>query len=125
MYLLATGARVNSDRGARWLHELIDWNLDDDRVRVKTRHRIPAGCRHQWDQMKRIEGPQSCKIENRSQVDEEWIVALARKDFDAPRQRMDCRGGKRIVIRRRSRPNVIGRSRQVCAENLLPRRFSV
>src|SRR5262249_61802836 len=75
--------------------------------------------------MKRIERPQPCKIENRSEVDEEWIVALAGKHFDAPRQRMDCRGGKRIVIRRRPRPDVIGRSRQVRAKNVLPRRVSV
>src|SRR5262245_16600591 len=68
--------------------------------------------------MERIERPQSCQVEDRSQIDEESIVALSGKYLDAIRERRDGRCGKRVVVWRRPGTDVVGRCRNVRPKQL-------
>src|ERR1051326_2682584 len=79
------GAGVNADVGVRPLYELNDRNLNDDRVRVITSDGISPGIRRKRDRMEWIERTQTRQIENRAEIDEEWIIALACKNLDSTR----------------------------------------
>src|SRR5919204_4607451 len=68
--------------------------------------------------MKRIERTQPGQIEDRAEVDEERVVALPGEDLDPTRQVGDRGRGEAVVVRRRARPDVVGRGGNVRPEYL-------
>src|SRR6266480_4771738 len=68
--------------------------------------------------MERIERTQPGQIEDRAEVDEERVVTLPGDDLDSARQARDRGRREVVVVRRRARPDVVGRSRDVLSEHL-------
>src|SRR5215510_1168694 len=78
----------------------------------------------QWDQVERVERSQPRQIEHGTKVDEEGVIALAGEYLDSVWQAGDRGIGERVVVIGRPRPDVVGRRRNVVAEQLRPLRVS-
>ena len=69
------------------------------------------------DQLEIFERPQIAEVEDRTEVDEERVVALAGKDDLAAGQLVHRGGTERCVVRCRARPNVARRAGKHGAED--------
>src|SRR5207247_3978781 len=100
------GGVVGAARRAVVARQLLDRHLDDDRVGVEAADAIDAGAWVERDQVEVVERTEAGQVEDRAEVDEEGVVALAGEDPDAPGQIADGCRGERLVLRRRAGPDV-------------------
>src|SRR5436305_14232030 len=68
--------------------------------------------------MEVLQGAQIAEVEDRSQVDEEPLVALSGEHGLARAEAMHGGLGERLVVRRGARADVAGRRRQLVADDL-------
>ena len=98
--------------------QLADRDLDRDRVDVERLQGVHAGRHHRRNQVQVLERTQVGEVEDRPEVDEERIVALACEHRLPRRQGVDSGLGERRVVRRRARADVARRARQSAGEHL-------
>src|SRR5579859_2024600 len=89
-HALAAGARVDADHRPRVVRtgwglmvtgQLVNRDLEHNRMDVVATHTVDAFGGVQRDEMELIKRTQPAQIEYRSQIDEERIITLASKDL--------------------------------------------
>src|SRR5262249_56444720 len=70
------------------------------------------------DDVGRIERPQAGQVEDRTEVNVEWVVALAGEDLDAAVDRVDRIRGERRIVRCRARADIHRRGAELVAQLL-------